>query len=51
MDNINVIELNNGYYRLIPNEGYLLKNIYLTVNKYSEVVTKYPKHYFAEKIN
>lgn len=50
MDNITITELQDGYFQLIPNEGYELRNKFTTA-RYSEVITKKPNNYFAEKIN
>ena len=50
MDNITITELQDGYFQLIPNEGYELRNKFTTA-RYSEVITKRPNNYFAEKIN
>lgn len=46
MENVIVIELDNGFKKLVPNKGYKLFN---KVNKqlYSEVITKTPDNFVA----
>ena len=46
MEHITVTDIKNGYFRLTPDEGYLIKEI-ATGRLHSEVVTKDIKGYEA----
>lgn len=46
MDNIKIKELQDGFYKLMPKEGYILYNS-TTQRTYSEAITKTPNQYIA----
>lgn len=48
MENIEVIELENGFFKLIPNEGYILYNKKIKTY-HVEAVTKFIDEFIAVK--
>ena len=46
MEHIQITALANGYFRLLPDEGYLLKRID-TETLHSEAITKTPNEFVA----
>lgn len=48
MDNIKIEELQDGFYKLTPYEGYILYNT-VTQRTYSEAITKTPNQFTAIK--
>lgn len=50
MEHITIKDLGNGFYRLTPDEGYMLKNK-INSNLYSEAVTKEPKQFEAVAVD
>lgn len=46
-EHLTVIDLETGYFRLVPDEGYRVRRISLPEKTYSEAVTKTPQDYEA----